>query len=160
LVPGYNNSNYNNYYYYCERIMKEGLFKRNSRQREVILEELRKVKTHPTAVVLYDAVRKQIPNISLGTVYRNLELLSKKGVIQKLAVDGNEARFDGDPEKHYHIICTECGRVNDVYELPYENKDVEMAKIINGYQVSGYQMNFFGICPDCLRKQNNNDSNI
>lgn len=140
--------------------MLEKKFLRNSQQRDVILEELRKVKTHPTAAILYNAVRKRIPNISLGTVYRNLDLLSKKGIIQKLEVNSSKTRFDGDIDKHYHITCVECGRVDDVHELPYDSKKAEMAKIINGYQVSGYHMNFFGICPDCTKEQNNIDSNI
>ena len=142
--------------------MKEKLFQRNSRQRDTILEELRKVKTHPSATVLYNAVRKRIPNISLGTVYRNLDQMAKKGIINKLEMGDAEARFDCVTKKHYHIHCTKCGKVDDVYELSYENKEVEMKKIINGYQVSGYQMNILGICPACLRdkEKNNNDSNI
>jgi Fur family ferric uptake transcriptional regulator len=139
--------------------MPDKKFQRHSQQRDVILEELRKVKTHPTATILYNAVRKRIPNISLGTVYRNLDLLSQKGIIQKLEVNSGEAHFDGDVDKHYHIICTDCGRIDDVHGIPYENKEVEISRIINGYQVSGYHMSFFGICPGCSRKNKNNLNN-
>ena len=132
-----------------EVIMKEKLFQRSSRKRDVILEELRKVITHPTATILYNLVRKRIPNISLGTIYRNLDQMAKKGIIQKLDVAGKEARFDGNINKHYHILCTVCGRIDDVHEISYDNKKIEMAKIINGYQVSGYHLNYYGICSDC-----------
>jgi len=140
--------------------MKERMFKRNSRQRDTILEELRKVRNHPTAAVLYDTVRKRIPNISLGTVYRNLDQMAKKGIIQKLEISGGETRFDGDVDSHYHITCTECGRVDDVLDLSYEEKKNDMAKIINGYQVGGYHMNFFGICSECLGRRSNSNFNI
>lgn len=139
--------------------MENKLFQRSSKKRDIILEELRKVTTHPTAAILYKAVRKRIPNISIGTIYRNLNQMAKKGIIQKLEVGGNEACFDGDINKHYHISCTMCGKVDDVCEISYKNKKTEMAKIINGYQVSGYHMNYFGICSDCLHKIQN-ESNI
>ncbi|MCJ7604005.1 MAG: transcriptional repressor, partial [Desulfobulbaceae bacterium] len=69
---------------------------RMTKQRQVILEELRKVKTHPTADDMYQMLRKKMPKISLGTVYRNLEILSESGIIQKLDVGGTQKRFDGD----------------------------------------------------------------
>lgn len=139
--------------------MKEKNFKRNSRKRDTILEELRKLEDHPTAAELYAIVRKRIPNISLGTVYRNLDQMTQKGIIRKLD-NGTEARFDGSTDKHYHISCTQCGRIDDVHELDYENKDIEMAKIINGYQVSGYSLNFLGVCPECVINNNNTATNI
>src|SRR5574340_808335 len=94
--------------------MRPGWFQRRTRQREVILEELQKVKSHPTAVGLHDLVRRRLPKISLGTVYRNLELLAKAGVIRKLETAGAEARFDGNAGQHHHIRCVGCGRVDDV----------------------------------------------
>ena len=75
--------------------MRTNRLQRNSRQRQVILEELRKLTSHPTAAVLYAVVRRRLPKISLGTVYRNLELLARMGVVQKLELAGGEARFDG-----------------------------------------------------------------
>ena len=84
--------------------MDDKLFKRNSQQREVILDELQKLYSHPTAATLYEAVRKRLPRISLGTVYRNLDLMAKKGLIKKLEFGGSEARFDGNPDQHFHIF--------------------------------------------------------
>ena len=81
------------------------VFQRVTRQRRVILEELRKLTSHPTAPALYEVVRRRLPRISLGTVYRNLELLARAGFIQRLDLQGAEARFDGNPEHHYHVRC-------------------------------------------------------
>ncbi len=132
--------------------MLEQKVNRNSHQREVILEELRMVKSHPTATTLYKLVSKRLPKISLGTIYRNLDLLSKRGVIQKLEVSGSVARYDGDTDKHYHICCTNCGRIDDIYHLPEELINIDLSKI-EGYDVKGYHMNFYGICSDCRENQ-------
>ena len=80
-------------------------FQRNTRQRDVILGELRNSLTHPTATELYDLVRRRLPKISLGTVYRNLDLLARMGIIQRLEMAGAETRFDGDRRPHDHIRC-------------------------------------------------------
>ncbi|RKX22305.1 MAG: transcriptional repressor [Candidatus Zixiibacteriota bacterium] len=128
--------------------MQERRFQRNSHQRNVILEELRNVKSHPTAATLYKLVRKRLPKISLGTIYRNLDLLSKKGIIQKLEVGGSEAHFDGDTDQHYHICCTVCGKIDDIHDFSEKLINVDLLKI-KGYDIKGYHMNFYGICPDC-----------
>ena len=86
---------------------------RMTRQRNVILEELRKVDTHPSADEVYDMVRRRLPRISLGTVYRNLEILSQNGRIQKLEIGGTQKRFDGNPANHYHLRCIHCDRLAD-----------------------------------------------
>ena len=83
---------------------------RMTTQRQVILEELRKLKSHPTAGELCQIVRQRLPRISLGTVYRNLEILSRSGVVLKLDVAGLEMRFDGTVDNHYHVRCLDCGR--------------------------------------------------
>lgn len=120
---------------------------RRSRQREIILEELRKVKSHPTAADLYDLVQEVIPNVSMGTVYRNLEQLSECGEIQKLT-NGNSVRFDGNAMSHHHIRCQVCDRVADVHELSGDllNDDYDD---LAGYKVIGCNIEFLGICPDC-----------
>ena len=121
---------------------------RNTRQRQVVLEELRKVSSHPTAAELYEITRARLPKISLGTVYRNLELLVENGVIQKLQISGSEARFDGDPERHYHVPCVRCGRVDDVHDLPGDFVKEEVQSL-NGYEILECRLEFIGICPAC-----------
>jgi len=118
----------------------------------VILEELRKVMSHPTAAGLYETVRDRLPKISLGTVYRNLELLAQMGTIQKLDLGGKEARFDGNPDHHYHVRCVECGRVDDAMDVPTGLVGHEL-KEVSGYEILGHRLQFVGICPDCWSEQ-------
>lgn len=117
-------------------------------QRRVILEELRKVKTHPTADEIYEMVRKILPHISLGTVYRNLDILSDCKLIQKLNMSGAQKRFDGNPEYHHHIKCDLCGRVDDI-SVESLTDIVTTVTDSAGYEVTGYLIEFTGICPDC-----------
>ena len=89
-----------------------------TKQRRVILDEFRKLKSHPSADELYGRVRRLLPRISLGTVYRNLEVLSQQGVVQKVELGGPQRRYDGDITTHYHVRCVECGRVEDAPVKP------------------------------------------
>ena len=118
-----------------------------SRQRQVILEELKKVRTHPTADEVYEAARLRIPRISLATVYRNLEVLAEECAIRKLQVSGAQMRFDGNPEEHCHIRCTRCGRVDDIED----GGVVRWPEDTGGYELSGCRIEFAGICPVCRR---------
>ena len=121
---------------------------RLTNQRQVILEELRKVTTHPTASELYDMVRQRLPRIGLGTVYRNLELLSERGIIKKLETGGEQKRFDGNPGPHYHIRCNICGRVDDMHIDRLEDLDAKAADCCN-YTILGHHIEFSGICASC-----------
>lgn len=117
-------------------------------QRQAILEELRKVKSHPTASDVYEAVRARCPNISLGTVYRNLESMSRRGMIQCIEVAGRQMRFDADVSVHYHIRCVECGRVDDVADEAWDRLE-RMAADATGYEVLSHSVEFAGLCPRC-----------
>jgi Fur family transcriptional regulator, ferric uptake regulator len=128
--------------------MKNQPFQRNTQQRAVILEELRKLKSHPTAVGLYRIVLHRLPKISLGTVYRNLDLLVKAGTIQKLEYGSEEARFDGDVTPHHHIRCVKCGRVDDIHGLSLDPLG-GVTEDFNGYRVLGQRVEFFGVCARC-----------
>ena len=122
---------------------------RITRQRQVILEELGALHTHPTADELYARVRKRLPKISLGTVYRNLDLLTRHGLIRKLDVCGSQMRFDGDLEKHHHIRCIRCGRIDDLPEgSGITECDQDMIHA-TGYEVIERRIEFLGICPAC-----------
>ena len=121
---------------------------RNTRQRQVVLEELKKLSCHPTAARLYEIARARLPKISLGTVYRNLELLAQNGVIQKLQISGSEARFDGKREQHYHVRCVHCGSIDDVHDLP-EDYVKGQVQSLAGYDIVGFHLDFLGVCPDC-----------
>ena len=121
---------------------------RNTPQRHVVLEELKRLSSHPTAAELFEITRRRMPKISLGTVYRNLEFLARNGTIQKLETGGAQARFDGDPRRHHHARCMECGRVDDVPGLP---DDFVRAEALNlgGYEILGFRLEFIGVCPRC-----------
>ncbi|RJR29878.1 MAG: transcriptional repressor [Candidatus Latescibacterota bacterium] len=125
---------------------------RRSKQREIILEELMKLGSHPSADELYDRVRKRLPHISLGTVYRNLEILSREGVIRRLALDGPRMRFDGGRDEHHHIRCIRCGRVDDVPAPAAASESERSAARRTGYLVVERRVQYLGVCPACRRK--------
>ena len=120
-------------------------------QRQIILEELSKVKTHPTASELYDMVRKRLPRIGLGTVYRNLELMAENGMVLKLEVGGTQKRFDATTDTHYHIRCSGCGKVDDI-DTPVMDDLVREAANATSYEVLGHHIEFSGKCPMCQKK--------
>lgn len=124
---------------------------RMTRQRRIILEELRKLHSHPTADEVYDTVRKRIPRISLGTVYRNLEILSQWGLAQKLDLAGSPRRFDGSTEEHYHVRCVRCGEVQDLPVEPLGDLE-EPIRCNTDFEIIGHRLNFIGYCPTCKRE--------
>ncbi len=123
---------------------------RMTQQRRIILEELRRYNNHPTADRLYERVRKQMPRISLGTVYRNLEILTAIGEIQTLELSGSQKRFDGNPCKHYHIRCMHCGRVDDAPIAPLSRLEDELYES-TVYTIMGHRLEFLGLCPECTK---------
>ena len=123
---------------------------RMTQQRRIILEELRRYNNHPTADLLYERVRKHLPRISLGTVYRNLEILTAIGEIQTLELSGSQKRFDGNPCKHYHIRCMHCGRVEDAPIAPLRRLEDELYES-TVYTIMGHRLEFVGLCPECTK---------
>lgn len=117
-------------------------------QRQIILEELAKVTSHPTANEVYDMVRKRLPRIGLGTVYRNLELMADSGIILKLEVGGTQKRFDATVAPHYHIRCISCGKVDDIDIKVQEQINAKAAEA-SDYDILGHHIEFTGICSDC-----------
>ena len=124
---------------------------RNTPQRRVILEELQKVTLHPTAATLYEIVRRRLPKVSLGTVYRNLDVLRRMGLINTLHFGGQPMRFDGTTGKHHHVRCRVCGRLDDLPELPLADV-VRTACELSGYDVGECRVDLVGTCPTCARR--------
>ena len=122
-----------------------------TRQRQVIVEELCKVDTHPSADEVYAMVRKRLPRISLGTVYRNLEILCELGEIRKLDLGGDFKRYDWDPTMHYHIRCLECGQVDNAPIAPLQTVEDELHQA-TVYTIIGHRLVFEGLCPACSQK--------
>jgi Fur family ferric uptake transcriptional regulator len=128
-----------------------------TRQRSVILEELRKVNTHPSADEIYAIVRKRLPRISLGTVYRNLEILAESGDIQKLEPGCSLKRFDGNPIEHSHIRCVRCDRIVDLPMIPDLEIDLERVNTTD-FEIIGHRLEFLGVCPICSDKSDRDEN--
>lgn len=122
-----------------------------SRQREAIKNFLAGRYDHPTAETIYLGIKDEFPNISLGTVYRNLSLLSEIGEIQKLSTGIGPDRFDGRPEPHYHFICKKCGSILDLKVDNLEHINVLANQDFAG-NIEGHTVYFFGTCPSCKPK--------
>jgi Fur family ferric uptake transcriptional regulator len=125
---------------------------RMTRQRQLILDEIRKLKTHPTADEMYQILREKMPRISLGTVYRNLETLSKTGFLRKIDVGGTQKRFDGDISEHYHVRCMNCSRVDDLF-IDYDMSLAKKAKRATDFKILRHNIEFVGLCPPCKKEQ-------
>jgi Fur family peroxide stress response transcriptional regulator len=123
---------------------------RSTKQREAILGLLRRTRSHPTADQIYDEVRKKVPSISKGTVYRNLKVLRKMGLISELNLNGTVSRFEAKQERHYHFRCERCGRVSDIDEPVDKELDVRIASK-TGLKIHHHELEFRGLCHDCRR---------
>lgn len=127
---------------------------KRSRQRERILETLRATKTHPTATWVYDELKREFPDLSLGTVYRNLGILRDQGLVRVLQSGSTFDRFDAETAPHYHFNCERCGRVIDVPMGALGDLDGRAAEAVGG-SVSGHRIDFYGVCGDCARAEAN-----
>lgn len=121
---------------------------KHSRQRNMIKEFLVGREDHPTADVVYMNVRKQNPNISLGTVYRNLTLLADIGEIKRIRLGDGVDHFDADTTPHYHFICKECGNIIDL-EMDNIDDILNLAGANFDGKIEGHFTYFYGICKDC-----------
>ncbi|HOO45583.1 MAG TPA: transcriptional repressor [Deltaproteobacteria bacterium] len=126
---------------------------RITKQRKLILEELERAQDHPTAYEVYERVRSRLPQISLGTVYRNLDVLSSTGAVKRLDMGQGQRRFDIIQEDHRHIRCISCGRVDDI---PLHTGDplntiISTVRDVTGYTGISVSMDFHGTCPQCAK---------
>lgn len=123
-------------------------------QRKTILEELSHNPVHPTADELFERIRRKLPRISLGTVYRNLEILAQMGLIVVLE-GGPQRRYDADTNTHYHIRCIRCGQLEDAPIEPNTTME-ETLRAKTDYEVIGHRLKFLGICPTCNKEEQKN----
>lgn len=122
--------------------------RRHSRQRELILERLRSTTQHPTAGTLYEWLKPDYPSLSLGTVYRNLNLLANEGTIRRISFPVE--RFDANIRPHAHFLCAVCGRVYDL-DLPYDESLDRRAEAAGGHKIGEHELLFTGTCSVCMR---------
>ena len=127
---------------------------RRSRQRDVVLAVVRQTMDHPTADWVFREARRRLPRISLGTVYRNLKQLAEAGLIREIHSGGQQARFDGNTGRHYHIRCLGCGRVNDLPMSIDMRLEQEAGRAMN-YRVLGHEVEVHGLCPACQAENTN-----
>lgn len=127
---------------------------RLTQQRKIILEELQKVYSHPTAEEIYEMVKPRLPRISLATIYRNLDALEEAGLVLKLQAKNNgKARYDGDTKKHCHLVCKSCGKVIDVFDCNVKINSDEIKQ--KGFFVISDHLELPGLCKKC--NPNSND---
>lgn len=128
------------------------MVKRNTIQRQMVYATVAKLGHHPTAENVYDEITKEYPDISKGTIYRNLNALYEAGLINCIPVPNAAARYDHILSKHYHMLCSECGEFHNLKELPYDHdldKNVEQA---TGFKLRSHAIVFIGLCPECQKK--------
>lgn len=128
-----------------------------SRQRNVILDIVRGSDAHPTAETVYDLAKEAIPGIGIATVYRNLNILAENGDITRINTENGKDRFDGHMDEHYHMVCSQCGEVIDLYPAG-DSSMAELRRAVNmtfGIKDDNVQINstlLTGVCNRCLGK--------
>lgn len=121
---------------------------RMTKQKKVILEILRGTKSHPAADWVYEQAKQLVPDISLGTVYRNLNVLRDNGEILELNYGSTFSRYDGRADNHYHFLCEKCNKLVDVSIPVYDGLD-KMVQDTTGFNVNHHRMEFYGVCGCC-----------
>ena len=119
-----------------------------SKQREIIRQIMAGTALHPTADMVYEWVRRETPNISLATVYRNLNCLAQSGELRKIHVAGGADRFDGQTHRHSHLVCRSCGAVSDL-DQEVVGSIAEDIRVATGFSPAADDMVFYGICQKC-----------
>lgn len=122
---------------------------RNTVQKTIIEEELRRLANHPTADEVYEAVHAKHPSISRATVFRTLGKLADEGEVGRVRINNGADRFDHQTFAHYHVRCTVCGRVDDVMVPLLDEEFERAAERSSGYRISGHTLQFDGVCPTC-----------
>ncbi len=124
---------------------------KRSLQRERILELLKNTGIHPTANWLYERLKGEFPNLSMGTVYRNLNILDEQGLIKKIDFGSTFDRFDANITPHYHFICEICGSITDL-DIPVDSGLEKIVEAKTKFKVNRHRIEFYGICDKCRKK--------
>lgn len=122
--------------------------KRMTKQKRVVFEVLASTKSHPTADWIYQQARREVPDISLGTIYRNLQVLLSEQKIRELNYGKGQSRFDANPMPHHHFVCEQCGQVID-FPMGAPPVSPQLLALAPGH-VQGYRLECYGLCRDCL----------
>ena len=133
------------------------MIKRNTRQKEIILECIKENCTHPTITEIMERVNEKDPNVGQATVYRNINKMLEEGLIDKVYSARDTFHYDADTREHDHLICTRCGKIIDLFDSDYTNKKKDVTTKYS-FQVEKVSTVYKGICSDCqkIRKEVNN----
>ena len=123
---------------------------KRSKQKELILRIMKSTSSHPTADWVYEQARKEIPNISLATIYRNLKLMKDNGELLELDLGQGQSHYDGDTSNHYHFRCEKCGKLFDL-EQPVDTAIDEKVGRETGHDVTHHVLEFRGTCKYCMK---------
>ncbi|RYM00002.1 peroxide-responsive transcriptional repressor PerR [Sporolactobacillus sp. THM7-7] len=132
--------------------MLKGSGVRITPQRHAILEYLVDSDSHPTADEIYKALEHKFPNMSVATVYNNLRVFKKTGLVKELTYGDSSSRFDFSSKQHYHIICTRCGKIVD-FHYPSLDEVEALAAQVTGFVVDHHRLEIYGVCPECQKKE-------
>jgi len=127
-------------------LKKSGI--RMTPQRYAVLSYLYEHQTHPTADEIYKALEKKFPNMSVATVYNNLRAFKELGLVQELTYGDHSSRFDADISEHYHLICTQCGSISDLFNIEIPNIEQAISEQ-TGYKIDYKRVEIYGVCPKC-----------
>jgi Fe2+ or Zn2+ uptake regulation protein len=129
------------------------MVKRNTIQRQLVIAAVRFLADHPTAEEVYDRITMEYPDISKGTVYRNLNSLVESGLLGKVSVPSGADRFDHILARHYHIKCTHCGKFMNVENFDYFHDLDDKLATATGFKMEHHDIVFSGLCPECQKHQ-------
>lgn len=131
--------------------MKE-IRRRKSRQRELIFNTIKMSPAHPSALQIYDAVRRSMPSVSMGNVYRNIRILIEEGRIRSRDFGDGVEHYDAITDRHYHFICESCGAISD-FAMPFREDLEEAAKHLTDGVITGHTIQFYGLCNNCKNRK-------
>lgn len=126
---------------------------RYSKKRQAVLDCLKGTKEHPTAEWIYARLKPVYPDLSLATVYRNLNQLEEAGMIRSMGSVNGQERYDANVRPHPHVVCTRCGRMVDVEELPFSEETVHWVEETTGFRIESTSLRFSGLCGECREKE-------
>ena len=126
---------------------------RFSQQRERIYQTVLESRAHPTAELVYQQLKPEMPRLSLGTVYRNLLFFQQNGTIQSVGVVNGQERFDAVTAPHSHFVCTSCGAVIDLHRIPMDPALTAAVREQYGFEVQRHELTFYGRCQKCMQKR-------
>jgi len=127
--------------------------RKHSRKRDAILDCIRQTKCHPSAEWVYQQLKPEIPDLSLGTVYRNIAMFKEEGTIQSIGVVNGLERYDCNTAPHTHFICTNCGQVLDLEGVDLPSATITEAETMVGGTIITYHLQFSGQCADCSKQK-------